>query len=385
MSARDHPELFLTDLVSDPAGVIARAAQLGIRNKSVAELAAWSWELGMQVHETATRFGIPLLLMGGTAAQLRFRVEVQRGSRDADFLTTASREQVAQLAASLETNLGQAGERDPIFRVRLYQPRRTTRDLDMLRYDVTVPSLIGQPPPTIKLEFHFWDALPPNEPLTGHVFPFAAEVRQQVPVIAYQIGLKLRTVALPPIGIEPHREDELPKQFYDLDWLFAVMRPDELEAVGAAAPQVAVYEGGETDGADLWPGIEHRLYAWASGMSSDANMQRRIDQYQQQVPAAARLTAGGWRVRLRRLAVAARCAETGDVERWTAAIALARQLSRARDRTPIETRWEQERGSLPARDLQALNPEGLWWEYLATGGSHMPLARSRRTSSRGGG
>ncbi len=103
MTSVDHPELFFTEIVVNPAAVINRTRHTGLASAEVAEVAAWVWEMAAQVESQAARMSLPCVLMGGAGAQLRFGVDVQRGSRDVDVLIRASAAQVEELVAALRT------------------------------------------------------------------------------------------------------------------------------------------------------------------------------------------------------------------------------------------------------------------------------------------
>jgi hypothetical protein len=62
-----------------------------------AELAAWCAEVHEHLCDLEDTVGVELLLMGGNAASLRFDAIQQRGSRDNDYLTTASHADIGRL------------------------------------------------------------------------------------------------------------------------------------------------------------------------------------------------------------------------------------------------------------------------------------------------
>jgi hypothetical protein len=105
-----------------------------------------------------------MLLMGGTAAQLRVDLREQRGSRDDDYLTAASNETIAALMQELADRF--AAVEEPYFRPELKIPADRTQELPMVTYEVPVPALLGHTDAegvakhVLKLEFHLVETLP---------------------------------------------------------------------------------------------------------------------------------------------------------------------------------------------------------------------------------
>jgi hypothetical protein len=85
-----HLSLFKADWIGDPDRLKALARHHKYNDLFTAELAAWCAEVHEHLHDLEDTVGVELLLMGGNAASLRFDAIQQRGSRDNDYLTTAS-------------------------------------------------------------------------------------------------------------------------------------------------------------------------------------------------------------------------------------------------------------------------------------------------------
>jgi hypothetical protein len=235
-----------------------------------------------------------------------------------------------------------------------------------------VPDLGGGKPHghIIKLEFSLRnDRLPAAEEITATLFPFAAPVRHQVPLLPYQIAMKLMTVTSEAAGGVPtRRQSVLPRQFYDLDGLFGVVRRDQWRDIASGVADLALRETRPVRSSDVWTGIQARLAEWAEGAERSRTVE--IGAFSNEIRTGQRIPLSGWRTRCRRLAYAARCAEAGDAGAWVEATRIVAVLTK-RDLPRIEARWRSERGTSPPR-MGDTSAAALWWEYLATGGLPTP-------------
>src|SRR5918992_4142601 len=89
------------DWLRDPESALTQGRERGISDPHFVEMSAWCAELHAQLAELAEELGIPLLLMGGNAAALRLEAADQRGSRDNDYLTTATEAEIRELKNTL--------------------------------------------------------------------------------------------------------------------------------------------------------------------------------------------------------------------------------------------------------------------------------------------
>ena len=141
MNIQDQLHLFFTDFPREPDSALARGREIGLGNATVCEVAAWCWELDEQVRALATRQGLNVALMGGTAVQLRLQISEQRGSRDDDYLTDATPTQIQSLMAALAQRFEALAP--PYFRPEIKTPRSPTPGLALITYEVAVPALLG--------------------------------------------------------------------------------------------------------------------------------------------------------------------------------------------------------------------------------------------------
>jgi hypothetical protein len=306
-----HRHLFILDFVSNPEILVAAGKESGITHEYMREISAWCAELNEQLKALAGQTGIELQLMGGNAAALRLDAAAQRGSRDNDYLTTATAREVEELAEALGAKFADLpGD--------LLKPKRISADgkmpLPLISYEVEVPALtIGNRSSVIaKIEFHLETELPPGEPVTGRPFAVGQQVTTTLPKLPYQIGLKVITLDDPPIGIPPERIDAIPRQIHDIDSLIHLM--SDLDDWDRVASYVRRRYEKEADFQNLspqpeapWVGIHRRLEEWSRCTAEDA-LWNLIHQFQSgQVGRATRRSPGEWRARMRRLSVIFKC------------------------------------------------------------------------------
>jgi Nucleotidyl transferase AbiEii toxin, Type IV TA system len=305
-------DLFILDFVRRPEILREQGLAGGITEPFVCEITAWCAELGEQLQALSGELGIDLLLMGGNGASLRFDAVAQRGSRDNDYLTTATEAQLDALMRSLEARFSVLPA--PLFRARRI-PAAGKTPLSLVSYLLDVPSLTVTTRETleIKIEFHMEDELPPSQLVTGRPFSVGQDVTASLPALPYQIGLKLVALDDPPVGIPPQRQDVIPRQMHDIDLLArAITDPADWAALGPYVRRRYEKERAfrnEPLQADApWTGIHRRLDQWAN-CDEDPVLRRSITAFQRaQIGRAGAQPMSGWRARARRIAVICRCA-----------------------------------------------------------------------------
>lgn len=219
----EHLGLFKADWIRDPSLLARRIRAAKVADRYTAELAAWCAEIHEHLRELAEQLGIELLLMGGNGASLRFDAVKQRGSRDNDYLTAATPNDIQRLMEGLGRRFAPLGE---LMQPRPYEPKKPVRELPLATYVAPVPLLLDHGYATnneVKLEFHFEPKLPASELITGTLGPAATPMMTAaLPELPYQIAVKLMTLAAEPVGIEEAtRAAAVPRQMYDVDLLLA--------------------------------------------------------------------------------------------------------------------------------------------------------------------
>ncbi len=112
----EHAELFKSPWVADPGLLEQSMREARVSDRYTAELAAWCAEIHEHLRELAGALGIELLLMGGNGASLRFDAVAQRGSRDNDYLTAATPENIGRLKTLQTSDKTRGGTRDHLPR-----------------------------------------------------------------------------------------------------------------------------------------------------------------------------------------------------------------------------------------------------------------------------
>lgn len=378
-SIAEHAALFKFAWVKEPSLLRDRGKELGLTDPHILEMSAWCMELHAQLAEVAEATQVDLLLMGGNGTALRLAAAEQRGSRDNDYLTTADSATIEGLMDALAGRFAGAFEA-PLFRYRRIGPPPDAKPLPLLAYAVDVPALFDVNAPNgrlgIKIEFHLTAeaAFPESEVVQGEFLAVAEPVKAKVPKRPYQLVLKLMTLADPPVGIERHREDAIPRQLYDLDvlvtqiedqqdWLtvkrYALVRFEE-ELMQAAHP-------GDAD--DFWRQVDRRLDSWSACGERASRYWSLVNQFQaSQLASGSKRSSDDWRGRVRRLQCATRCFEMDAVgwQRWLRALEIESRLEIA----PGAALKEQRNALSPVVGIpgkkQSPRPRTTFWTYLAT-------------------
>jgi len=318
----EHLELFKLDWLKDPSAALVQGRERGISDPHFVEMSAWCAELHAQLADLADERDIPLLLMGGNAAALRLEAAKQRGSRDNDYLTTATEVDIRGLMDALADRFAPHFE-EPLFRYRELHGGLDAEPLPLVAFAFHVPALLDSNAHgarlSIKLEFHIEEDIglfPDSEPVLGEFFALAQKLQARLPKLPYQVALKLMTLVEAPVGIDAGHEDSIPRQLYDVDALLATLMD------GADWETLAVYSGRRyvkeeqqrhrTPSADgPWPSIGARLEAWSQADDPKQPYGGLIRSFQgSQVTTASKRPLEQWRGRARRLQFAARCLAT---------------------------------------------------------------------------
>jgi hypothetical protein len=367
-----HLRLFKLGWQADPSVLPRRA---GTDHLTV-ETAAWLAEINEQLADLAAARSITLVLMGGNAAALRMEAAKQRGSRDNDYLTDASGRDIDAL---MDDFAARFAELAPLFVPKRHIPAGA-QPLPLQTYYIPVPAIFapsrnGQHP--IKVEFHIdIAAMPPSEAITREHFALPEPVRATVPKVPYQVALKMLTLADPPIGLDPSREDALPRQVYDLDELTqAIDSATDFAEVRRYADVLYAEEAGRSGltiaSDEPWSGIERRMEVWAP-VDTDSERARQVEAFQvTQMSTVTRRSMAQWRARFRRVQLAARCAAMGEAgyEYWRGALALeARVPDNVRGKA-VARAYRRPVADITGVAPGAYGPRTHLWEGLASAGN----------------
>ena len=372
-------ELFKLDWLNDPESALAQGRERGITDPHFVEMSSWCAELHAHLAELAEELEIPLLLMGGNAAALRLEAANQRGSRDNDYLTTATEAEVRELMDALVARFAPHFE-EPLFRYRELHGGPDAEPLPLVAFAVDVPAQLDTNAQdgrlSIKLEFHIENdpaLFPEGESVSGQFFALREDFRARLPRLPYQLALKLMTLVGPPVGIDTRREDAIPWQLYDLDALLAQLHSEEQwDTLASYTARRYVKEEAQRDREPNpdgpWPSIHERLAEWAQADDPDQRYGKLINSFQaSQVARATQRPLAQWRGRARRLQFAARCLAMGaeGFARWQRALEIEGRIDEPAggDLRGYRTALGQVVG-IPARKLGQF-PRVVLWEHLA--------------------
>ena len=312
MSALDeHLALFKADWIGEPGLLAQRIRAAKVADRYTAELAAWCAEIHEHLRELADELGIELLLMGGNGASLRFDAARQRGSRDNDYMTAATPQDIQRLMERFGSRFAPLGE---LMQPRLYEPKRPVRELPLATYVVAVPLLLDHGHSgnnEVKLEFHFERQLPAFELVTGALGPAATpKITAALPELPYQVAIKLMTLAAAPVGIEEAtRAAAVPRQMYDVDLLLATLGAERWQVLSDYCRERYSEECKrcqvEARPGEPFDGVRARLERWGDCLDESSEPWLTIRAAQQSgLQRAVHLRPWGWRARAYRLIIA---------------------------------------------------------------------------------
>jgi hypothetical protein len=283
-----HLALFKAEWIADPDRLKSSLQEARVNDLFTGEIAAWCAEIHEHLHELATDLDIDLMLMGGNGASLRFETVQERGSRDNDYLTVASREDIQRVMDAFAAHFALI---PGVLQPTVYEPKGPVPELDMIAYVIDVPLRLAHGTAAsnngVKVEFHFESELPPSELLTGSLGAAGSTLTAHLPQLPYQTVFKLMTLAAGPIGIdETTRAAAVPRQLYDLDGLLAGFTTRDLwdEMVGYAGRRFlreAAYWQVPAVPGEPWDGMRARLDAWKDCIDETGEHSRLIRGVQQ--------------------------------------------------------------------------------------------------------
>ena len=222
----------------DQEHILERQARYGFTQAVKVETCLWDLELFGQLQRT---LGNQVVLKGGAAAQLFFPPERQRTSVDIDVIYLGEEALLQKALSSIHETFG--GD-DLLLKFSKYVPKSPKTRLPLETYYVSVPTATGKTLINIKLDFHLMDGLDLQvieiDRASAFVIPLA--FRPRCLSAGSLIGDKLLTLAQGSVGIPPEREDDIPKQLYDLDGLSRVVESQDFEAIRHAMGRLFEHE-----------------------------------------------------------------------------------------------------------------------------------------------
>lgn len=368
--------LFKLDWILQPEILEEQVKRYGLHDRLTLEISAWCAELNAQLEPMARRAGLDLILMGGNATALRMDVTAQRGSRDNDYLTTATEGDLEGLMRDLREHFSALPH--PLFTYRRLEPEDAL-PLPLVTYVVDVPALSplneSQGTLGVKLEFHLSDPsqMPEAEEVEGSFLAIGQFVRARMPRVPHQLVLKAMTLRDPPIGIDDGRIDAIPRQLYDLDDLTQrIVDPKDWETLllygkaryTAECEQRQLSPKPENPG---W-GILSRLREWVGCADERSEYWELIRAFQSaQLARGQERHADEWSARVQRLIVFFRCLtdDSLGLTDWRRSLAVEDRLQPLEGKLLRRQRADLGRAvGIPGKRV-APNPRVTLWAFLA--------------------
>jgi hypothetical protein len=367
-----HADLFALRWVRDPEAAVAAANALGISEPYAIEVSAWCAEIHDQLRRLADERDVPLLLMGGQGASMRLEAAAKRSSRDNDYLTTATEQDIVLLMDALQARFEGAFP-EPLFRYRRLWGSPDAEPLPLATFVVDVPSLLtpNLEVLAVKMEFHIeTDAalFPDAEEVEGTFYALDEKVTARLPRLPYQIALKLMTLHEAPVGLNAEYEQAVPRQMWDVDVLAAEMKTNaEFQTLADDAERRYVKEERQRarspEPRGPWDGVERRLGGWAP---PNDEQWRSIEQFQSsQMTRATRRPRDYWAARVARIRLLRRLLEERDWPGWERTLAVERLIPERPEPFELKdfrARVAQVTGA-PPKSL-GLFPRAGFWEHL---------------------
>lgn len=222
----------------EPDYIAQRQAQYNFTQAIKVETFLWDLELFGQLQR---KLGDRVVLKGGAAAQLYFAPERQRTSVDIDVIYLGDASALPDVLGSIHKAFG--GD-DLYFKFSKYIPSNPKTNLSLETYTVPVRAVTSKAPIFIKLDFHLMGSLslPVVELEGANAFVIPLDFKPRCLSAAALLGDKLLTLAQGSVGIPPEREDDMPKQIYDLDGLSRVVDNQDFAAVRHALDKLFEHE-----------------------------------------------------------------------------------------------------------------------------------------------
>ena len=213
-----------------PGYIYERQTHFSFTQAIKVETFLWDIEVYGQLQR---HLGRQVVLKGGAAAQLFFPPDKQRTSVDIDVIYLGNEESLPIALTSIHE---QFGSDELFFKFKKYFPKNPRTRLPLDTYYVAVPSTTEKTPINIKIDFHRMDQLALQtveiEKASTFVIPLGFNPLCLSP--GSLLGDKLLTLAQGSVGIPPEREDDIPKQLYDLENLSRIVDPKNFKAVEQA-------------------------------------------------------------------------------------------------------------------------------------------------------
>ncbi len=191
-----------------------RAKELGFKNLNKFEIFLWDLEIYCQIQNILKD---KVVLKGGLASQMYIPIDYQRTSIDIDMITTASKKEIEESLEQIKINFSTEGK---VLDYKQHKPENPKTKLPLLTYYLEFPSKTSEniySKDEIKLEFIFDEKLPKSHlRKMPELFAIKKTLDYKILPINILLADKLTTLGPNTVGIPESRNDEQPKQIYDI-------------------------------------------------------------------------------------------------------------------------------------------------------------------------
>ena len=258
--------------------ILEKSSEHGFPNAVAVEKFLWDIEISAQLQNVDDR----LILKGGAAAQLYLPVGKQRGSTDIDMkaLPSITEKEIAKIVSQVEAKL-------PAVHFEYYKPIAPIPKLPLATYSISIPSalvLTGNKSLEIKADILLEDPGLPTTLVKSKPTFVLNVIQMRIPTLGTCIGDKLLTLARGSVGMT--REEDYPKQMYDIDLLSETpsqeVMVDIIDAVRKLTPLEAAYRGLKTEAIEAIRHTSNLTTSFAEVDTPNANSEhkRHISSFQ---------------------------------------------------------------------------------------------------------
>lgn len=202
--------------------IVSRMQKYGFPQPWLIELMVYDFE----VFRHLLRFSKKFILKGGAAAQLYIPVEQQRASVDIDLIAGLTPKEIEIIFME---KLAKTGD---FAGIKSYKPKNAKNTLPLVTYLIDFPSAIKEGElMQLKVDILFEQTSSYKINNIGNRELFAVRIDDKIPCITLGslIADKLLTLASKSIGIDKQRQDQIPKQVYDLMHLIGSMKKNDYQ------------------------------------------------------------------------------------------------------------------------------------------------------------
>lgn len=225
--------------------IMSRTQKYGFPQPWLVELMVYDFE----VFRHLLRFSKKFVLKGGAAAQMYIPVEQQRASIDIDLIAGLMPEEIEHIFMEKLAGTGNFAN------IISYKPKNAKNKLPLVTYLIDFPSAVKEGQTMqLKVDILFEEIGSYKVSNIGSRELFAAKIEDKIPCIKLGslVADKLLTLASKSIGIEETRQDQLPKQVYDLLHLAGSLKKKDYEDMLFSFERIAKAEM-------KFRGLEHNI------------------------------------------------------------------------------------------------------------------------------